>query len=620
MRFVKSAFVAATAIGFVTLSACTDGTDLTPGNANITVNNTTNNNGAGSGSGGGTPTTPTTGSPQAGSIGNGQGTTRNAGKQADPFSIAAMFAAAGYGNTTSVVGLIDDTGFPTAAATSTSTGLMGKTFTVPAVWPPATAATGTQSLPLPDYITSVNYAGAYEPGVARAQQWTNGWTIKVNGNNDVWKFYGGLANTALASNTTAPVADGTCPAGTTVGGTLKDRIGSLANDEVGLFTGAAAQGDYDICTLPRRFGSAGTLTLTNDNIYELAAGFPGTYIGNGDAARTNANFALTASVLQIEPGTVIFGEAQEAMLITRGASIQAKGLREAPIIFTSINQLRGRFDGNTATSADGARGEWAGFAMMGQARDTQCANSQAGNFSDCDVALEGGVGNYGGELDNDNSGTLEYVIVRGAGNVIGTDNELNGITLGGVGRSTRINFVQVHRGLDDGIEFFGGSVFVGHAVLSGNDDDNIDGDNGWVGGVQHALILQENDTGNRAVEADSRFNKTPVTFPLISNVTALGPQSPQNQSAKGEDSGVLFREGIRVQLNNSIFTGNFGNNGSCLDLDDNTSGLTGSPVATFNRVSEEGGSPSAPGPHFAIRNTIIDCPINFTENDEGATP
>jgi hypothetical protein len=174
----------------------------------------------------------------------------------------------------------------------------------------------------------------------------------------------------------------------------------------------------------------------------------------------------------------------------------------------------------------------------------------------------------------------------------------------------------VHRGLDDGIEWFGGSNFVGHAVLTGNDDDNLDGDNGWVGGVQFALVLQETDTGNRFVEMDGRFNNLPVTFPLMANITALGPNAAP-VAAKGEDSAVLFREGIRFQVWNSIFTGTPVNNGSCFDLDDGTANLAGAPVATFNRVSEEGGSPTAPGPHLTIRNSFVDCLINFTENDEG---
>lgn len=622
MLNVKSVFLAASAIGVATLTACSDGTDLTPGNANIVINTpapapSTPSPGTPSPSTPSPSTPAPAGTPQTGSIGNGQGVTRNAAAKNDPFSVAGFFNAAGLGNTTTVVGLIDDTGFPTAAANNAQTGLTGNPFTVPTSWPPATALENNVALPLPDYITSVSYTGAYEPGVARSAQWTAGWTIKVNGNDAVWDFAGGAAGTALASNSTAPVADGTCPAGTVANGSFTERIGSLANDEARLFTGASTSGNYDICTLPRRFGTAGTVRLTNDNVYELAAGFPGTYVGNGEAARGTANFALTAAILDIEAGTVIFGEDQEALVVTRGAQMNVMGTQANPVVMTSIEQLRGRFDGNTATPIDTNRGEWAGLAILGQARDTQCANSQTGVFSDCNVAIEGGVGNYGGDLQNDNSGNVSYLIVRHAGNIIGQDVELNGITFGGVGRASRMNFVQVHRGLDDGIEWFGGSNFIAHAVLTGNDDDNLDGDNGWSGGVQFALIQQQNDSGNRALEMDGRSARIPATFPLLANITAIGPAAPVNQTAKGEDSGVLFREGIRTQVHNSIFTGNFGNNGSCLDLDDGRSNAN-TPSDTFSRVLEQGGTATAPGPHFIFRNTIVDCPINFTENDERA--
>jgi hypothetical protein len=128
--------------------------------------------------------------------------------------------------------------------------------------------------------------------------------------------------------------------------------------------------------------------------------------------------------------------------------------------------------------------------------------------------------------------------------------------------------------------------------------------------------LQETDTGNRFVEMDGRFNNLPVTFPLLANITALGPNAAP-VTAKGEDSAVLFREGIRFNVWNSIFTGSPVNNGSCLDFDDGTANLAVAPTATFNRVNEEGGSSSNPGPHLFVRNTFVDCLINFVENDEG---
>lgn len=634
--FQKSLIATAAAVlSSVLLVACDDGTDFGAGTPviNIDIDNSSQggsggsggsggggNGGGGNGGGdgggnGGGGDDPNAIPPGAlrGSIGNGMGGILNAGGTADPFSVSAWFnalsASPAVNNSTSVVGLIDVTGFPIA-----TTGLSG-TFTRPDVWPPATASDAS-SLPVPDYIVSTNYIGAYEPGVPRSEQWTAGWTVKVNGNDDVWKFAGGEAGTALAS-LTVPVADGTCPTGTTLVGTFTEIFGELEDDEAGLFSGAAASGDYDVCELAAQFdGTAETggaeVTLTNDNVYTTAA-TPGTVIGNGNRPRSEVATPVNV-VVNVEAGTLIVGDLLEGIIVTRGSQINIEGTQANPVVATSRTQIVSRFDGNVSTPVDTGRQEWTGLVLMGDARDNRCPAGlnppTAPSYDTCDILAEDGSGSYGGGNDMHSIGSINYFVLRhGGGDIDGMGADLNGITVYGVGRGSRFTNIQIHRSFDDGIEPFGGNAFFKNVVLTGIGDDSFDWDNGWTGGLQNVLIIQEGDKANRGFETDSRFLQVPVSFPLITNVTILAPrQYTQNQLDNSEAQGILHREGTRAQVWNTIVTGNFFN--GCLDLDNAGDG------GTFGRASEAGGMPpEAPGPHLIYRNSIIDCTqFNFVEN------
>lgn len=511
----------------------------------------------------------------------------------DPFRTADWFAGVDadppLNNSTNIRGLIDSSGKPIGNPTA-----LRATFDAPSMWPP-TSASDANSLPVPGYIGSTDYIGALPPGVARSQLWTEGWTVAVHGNKGVWGYAGGEPGTALASAGPAPQSTGSCPEGTSFAGTFSELIGDLANDSTGIFTGAAAEGDYDVCTLLGRYDIDGTtITLTNDKVYNIADSFPGTKVGNGDSESGNNPNAVVNVDLVIEAGTLIYGEPQEALIVTRGSKAIINGTRSAPVIMTSKRQLELRFDGDPATADGGQQGEWAGFAMMGYGRDNQCGVS----FDTCNVLAEGGIGNYGGNNDQDSSGKVNYLVIRHAGNDLdGQGNELNGFTLFGVGRNTELQYVQIHRGFDDGIEFFGGNAFIRYLVLTGNGDDSLDYDNGWTGGAQNVLIIQESTPrSNHGIEADSRFALEPITFELLANVTILGPETRPASNSRAGDSGILFREGKRGAVWNTIVTGEYE---SCLNVRNDE---------TYLRANEAGGSaPSLPGPHFFFRNSIVDC-------------
>lgn len=442
-----------------------------------------------------------------------------------------------------------------------------------------------QGQPVPDYIVPTTYVGAFNP--QSGNPWTLGWTVGIHGNKVVWDI---PTNGTLAGRT--PVADGTCPVGTTVVGKFGTLIGPLSADEGGRFSGPAAAGDFDVCGLPARFDAAGVLKLTNDNVYALAAG-AGTLIGNGDAAGAGATGV--ASVLEIEPGTLVYGLPNASLFITRGAKIMAVGDVSNPIVFTSRGQLEARFDGDVTTDPNGERKEWGGLVLSGRARDSRCP--QTGSFATCDTSIEAApTVRASGDVDNDSSGSLKYVISRNGGSVMFENQEINAITLYSAGSGTLVDYVQGHMNSDDGIEFFGGTVSVAHVALTDNADDSFDWGHGWTGSAQFVFIRQAKDEADRAIEADNydptkggTANDLPISFPQLANFTVVGPPADFTDM-KNVGGGFLFRRGTKVQMWNAVVMGAAKN---CVRVDGES----------FTRVT----TPANPGAELVMRNTVLDC-------------
>ena len=321
---------------------------------------------------------------------------------------------------------------------------------------------------------------------------------------------------------------------------LKHHWGRLA--VAGLLIGsAAACGDDDPNPIaPPTIGAAlvtGTIsqdrTLRSDTVYTLQG-----------AVRVESGATLT-----IEPGTVIQGDADVSptfLLIQQGGMINAVGTADRPIVFTSSRPAGQR-----------RRGDWGGVVLNGRA---PC------NFGPtCEG--EGPVGTYGGDQPNDNSGHLSYVRIEYVGQVFTADNELNGLTLNGVGSGTQIDHIQVHYGLDDGIEFFGGNVNVKYAIVTGAEDDSFDYSTGWQGKGQFWLAQQDPQIGDKGFEVDGNedvFTAEPVTNPQIYNVTLIGKGPGGNTSSEVSGSGVQLRRGTAGKVYNGIVLGFI----TGLDIDD----------------------------------------------------
>ena len=229
-------------------------------------------------------------------------------------------------------------------------------------------------------------------------------------------------------------------------------------------------------------------TWTSDKVYQLGGRIT----------------VLNGATLTIEPGTVIKGEAgtgpnATALLVARGGKLMAEGTAAKPIIFTSIADeitpelvAAGTF---ASPNLDpDINGLWGGVLILGKAKIS--ASNDNGDVSE--VQIEGiptsdPNGLYGGNDDADNSGVIKYVSIRHGGANIGSGNEINGLTLGGVGSGTVIENIEIVANQDDGIEFFGGKVSVTNVVVWNTGDDAIDTDQSWSGTLDNFVIIAPGD-------------------------------------------------------------------------------------------------------------------------------
>jgi len=245
---------------------------------------------------------------------------------------------------------------------------------------------------------------------------------------------------------------------------------------------------------------------------------------SGDALRITDEITLTADkiynvvgrltvenggVLTIEPGAILkFAEGQEAsasaLLVARGGKINAVGTAEKPIILTSV------LDAINLGEINGSLGKtdvqkWGGLIILGNAKISAQDGDTEANIEGLPVGVDSV---YGGDDDSDNSGVIQYLSVRHGGINIGEGNELNGITLGGVGNGTTIDHIEVVANLDDGIELFGGTVNVNHAIIAYQGDDAIDIDQNYAGTINNFVVKHGNSNTDEALEIDGPENST----------------------------------------------------------------------------------------------------------------
>ena len=251
-------------------------------------------------------------------------------------------------------------------------------------------------------------------------------------------------------------------------------------------------------------------TWTADNIYRLT----GKVVVNSGATLT------------IEPGTIIkgvegTGSLASALIIARGARINACGTADAPIIMTSVldNIDIGQKAGSNLDETQ--NGLWGGLIVLGNAPGS--FEGDVTEFQIEGIPADDTYGLYGGNDAGDNSGSLCYISIRHGGASIGENNEINGLTLGGVGNGTTINNIEVVANLDDGIEFFGGTVDVSNAIVWAQGDDAFDVDQGYAGMVDNFIYVAGEDS-DHGLEIDGPEGSAEGSF-TMTNGTLRGLNS-----------------------------------------------------------------------------------------------
>jgi hypothetical protein len=256
-------------------------------------------------------------------------------------------------------------------------------------------------------------------------------------------------------------------------------------------------------------------------------------------------YVVDGGVLTIAPGTVVKGDKASigTLIIERGAKLIADGTSDKPIVFTSNAPVGYR-----------NRGDWGGVVLCGKAP-----------VNATDPQIEGGPrSHYGGTDPNDNSGILRYVRIEYAGYPLQPDKEINGLTFGGVGNGTTIDYILVSFANDDSFEWFGGTVNCKHLIAFRGLDDDFDTDNGFSGKLQFLMAVRDKNvadvSGSNGFESDNDANgstNVPVTHPVFCNVTLIGPRKDATVSNINANYkyAMHLRRNTELCVYNSVFAG-----------------------------------------------------------------
>ena len=267
----------------------------------------------------------------------------------------------------------------------------------------------------------------------------------------------------------------------------------------------------------------------------------------------------------------------------------AEGTATSPIIFTSVldNIEIGQTQGSNLDETQ--VGLWGGLLILGSAP----ISADAASVQIEGIPADDTFGLYGGSNASDNSGVLKYISIRHGGALIGEGNEINGLTLGGVGSGTTISYIEVVANKDDGIECFGGTVNVSNILVWAQGDDAYDIDQGFSGTIDNFVYIAGADS-DHGLEIDGPEGSSEGRFTFTNG-------SLQGDAAEYAD----FRDGAMGTFTNSYFF-NFTTDAD-LELDDD---LTSSNYFSGKLVLT--------GLEFNSTNTIADIVADKAENGDDA--
>lgn len=282
-------------------------------------------------------------------------------------------------------------------------------------------------------------------------------------------------------------------------------------------------------------GSIGTRTLSKDTVYIIDRF---AYVGNGDELTIPAG-----TILKAKTGN---GANSSALIIARGGKINAQGTANEPIIFTSVEDEI-QPGSITSTLSTDSKGLWGGVIILGRAPISALNGDTVATIEGIPTIYD--FAKYGGNDVADNSGTFSYVSIRFTGTDLLPDEEIQGLTLGGIGNGTTINNIEIISSDDDGVEFFGGTVNVSNILVAYQSDDAIDLDQNYAGTISNVLVLTNNSSaGNDALEFDGPENSTYNTGKFI-----LENSTIRNLSGNGR-AGTL-KSGAQGEIKNCTFSG-----------------------------------------------------------------
>lgn len=317
----------------------------------------------------------------------------------------------------------------------------------------------------------------------------------------------------------------------------------------------------------------------------------------------NKIYVKNNAVLTIQPGTIIRGDktTQGSLIITRGAQINAAGTMASPIIFTSNEAVGFR-----------AEGDWGGVVLLGKA-----VNNQPGGVANIEGISPTIDTEFGGTIDNDNSGVLKFVRIEFAGIALQPNKEINGLTLGSVGSATQMDHIQVSFSGDDSYEWFGGTVDAKWLIAYRGLDDDFDCDFGFRGRIQFGLIIRDKDLSDAIGDSNSwecdndgiGSSATPLTKPVFSNITTIGPKG---NGSIALPTGEKFEKSFRLRRNsavsvfNSISTG--WEKGLSIEAANTESNYTSNAAFFSNNILT----------NYAAGTKVITAPLSFYSTFFGA--
>lgn len=288
---------------------------------------------------------------------------------------------------------------------------------------------------------------------------------------------------------------------------------------------------------------------------------------------TNVVFVSPGASLTLDAGVIFKNSGDGSLGVARGAQLFVNGTKDDPVIFTSLNddfatwQAQCNQWGSIAICGNGliSASHYGGAGVTGS--DGELNSKQPDGRSDkvmegLSAAFAGDTRPYyGGNNDNDDSGSIKYLSIRYGGQQSSLPNkELNGLSLGAVGQATDIDYIEIMNNVDDGIEIWGGKVSLKHVNIWNIGDDSFDIDEGWRGKAQYGLIVQgySGDYNQGSGLGDNMFehdgaedsDAQPVTTAVIANFTAIGQG---NGNGEDGDGATAWRDGARLQYRNCIF-------------------------------------------------------------------